>query len=97
MDFSLQQDRSCDCSDAARRSDLGDARDLCCRISFGVLEHRSSRSPARALSPIWTARLRALACMFTGRLAHLLARACWVSVLRDSYSKLGVFCYSFAD
>ena len=34
----VQQDCGCDCGDPARRGDLGDACDLRCRISIGLLE-----------------------------------------------------------
>jgi hypothetical protein len=71
--LSLQQDRGCDCGDAARRRDLGDAGHLCRRVSFGVLDLESSGGTAFAFSPISAARLRALACFFTRCVAYILA------------------------
>jgi hypothetical protein len=88
----MQQDCSCDCCDAARRGDLGDASNLRCRISVGMLELASDRRPACSFSPIWTARLRALACIFAGRLAHVLAGVCWFSVSRGPFSHHHLFC-----
>src|SRR5436309_6641089 len=48
----LQQSCSRDCSNAARPDDLGDASDLRCRISIGMLELASVSGPACAFSPI---------------------------------------------
>ena len=93
----LQQNRSCDCGDGARRRYLGDARDLSCRVSIGVLELASPASSACAFSSIWTARLYALACIFTGRLAHVLARVCWFAVSCDSFGDRYLFSYALAD
>jgi len=93
----LQQNRSCDCGDGARRRHLGDARDLSCRVSIRVLELASPASSACAFSSIWTARLYALACIFTGRLAHVLARVCWFAVSCDSFGDRYLFSYALAD
>src|SRR6266436_6833644 len=93
----LQQDRSCDCRDGARRRHLGDARALFCRVSSRVLDLESPGSSARAFSPVWTARLCALACIFTGRLAHVLARVCWFALPRDPFGDTYLFSYALAD
>jgi len=92
----VQQDCSCDCSDPARCSDLGDAGDLRCRISIGMLELASHRSAACAFSSIWIARLRALACLFAGRVAHLLACLRWLPVSRGSFGHHHLFCNAVA-
>jgi hypothetical protein len=88
----LQQDCSCDRGNAARPPHLGDARDLSCRISFGLLEFTAAASPARAFPPVWTPRLRALACIFTGRVAYILACIRWFAVSRGSFSNHYLFC-----
>ena len=90
--LSLQQDCSCDCRHPARRRDLGNARDLSCRISIGLLELAAAASAACSFSPVWTARLRALACIFTRRLAHILAGVCWLHVPRGSFRDHYLFC-----
>ena len=89
--LSLQQDRCCHCGHTARRSDLGDACDLHCRIPFGLLE---SASPARAsdtLPAIRAARLSKLACVFASRLAHLLACICRLAFPCHSVSNHHLF------
>jgi hypothetical protein len=88
----MQQDSSCHCSDASRFDDLGDARDLYCRIPVGVLESAASASPTCALSAIWTARLCTLACIFARRLADILACVCWFSLPRGSFGDHYLFC-----
>jgi hypothetical protein len=92
LDLPLQQDCSCDCSNAARPRDLGDARDLSCGISIGVLELASVASPARAFPPVWAARLCTLACIFARRLAHILACARWFAVSRGAFGDHHLFC-----
>src|SRR5262249_653942 len=86
--LSLQQDRCPHCGNAARRLDLGDAGVICCRIPVGVLDIESASSPAGTLSPLSTARLRALACFFTGRLANLLAGTCRFALYRRSFGDI---------
>lgn len=97
MDLPLQQDRSRDCRYAARCHDLGDASGLCCRISTGVLDSAAFTSPARAFSPIWTARLRPMACIFTRRLARILARLRRFTLPRDPFGDTYLFSYAIAD
>ena len=53
---------------------MGDAGDLCCRIRVRLLDAESAGGAAGTFSPISTARLRTLACVFTRYLAHFLAR-----------------------
>ncbi len=96
MGLPLQQDCSCNCGDPARCRDLGDARDLSRRISFGVLESSAAASSARTFPPVWTSRLRALACIFTGRLAYILACVCWLAFLGDSFGDHHLFCDAVA-
>jgi len=88
----LQQDCSCDCGNTARRRDLGDAGDLPCGISIGVLELASVASAARAFPPVWAARLCTLACIFACRLAHILACIRWFAVSRGSFGDHRLFC-----
>ena len=87
VDFPLQQDRCRDCGNAARCSDLGNAGNLCRRIPSRVLEPSASGGSTRAFSPVWFERLHALARIFAGRLAHLLAGFYWFALpghsLRD--------------
>ena len=97
MDLPMQQNCSCDSGDAARCPDLGDARDLCCRIPFGLLEPQSPGSTAGAFSSVWTGRLRALACIFTRRLAHLLACVCRFALPRRAFGDRYLFSYALAD
>ncbi len=94
--LSLQQDCGCDCGNPARRGDLGNARDLSCRISIGMLEFAAAAGAACSFSPVWTARLRALACIFTGRLAHILAGVCRLHVPRGSFGDHYLFCDAVA-
>lgn len=96
VDFPLQQNRSCDRGHRARRRHLGDAGALYCRVSTGVLELEPPSSAARAFSPIWTARLHALARIFTGRLAYLLAGLCRFAFPRDPFGSNYLFSYSLA-
>src|SRR4029077_12466205 len=74
VDFPLQQDRCRDCGNAARCSDLDNAGNLCRRIPVRLLDPESPSRAAGTLSSVSTARLRALACVFAGYLAYLLAR-----------------------
>ena len=91
MGLPVQQNRRRDCSHAARCLDLGDAGDLCRRISFGLLEFALADGASRAFSPIRTTRLRALECFFTGRLADFLAGVCWLPVSRHPFGRYRVF------
>src|SRR5262249_8315683 len=95
--FSLQQGRSRDCSHASRCGDLGDAGDLCRRISVWLLDTQSASGAADTLSPVSTARLRALARLFTRHLAHLLAGVPWFVVRVRSVGDICLFSYAFAD
>jgi len=97
MGFSLQQNRCRDCGNAARCFDLGDAGNLCRRISSRVLEPSASGSPTCAFSPVWFARLHALARIFAGRLAHLLARLCWFAFSGHSLCDHCLFSHAPAD
>jgi len=94
VDLSLQQDCSCDCGDPARRRDLGNARHLYCRISIGLLEFAAAAGAACSFSPVWTARLHALACIFTSGLAHILAGVCWLNVPRGSFGNHYLFSHA---
>ena len=96
VDFPLQQDCCRDSRNAARCRDLGDAGDLCCRIPVGVLDNKSPCGAARPLSPVWTARLRALACLFTGHLAHLLAGICWFAFDRRPFGDIRLLSHAVA-
>ena len=50
------------------------------RIPVWLLDTESTCSAAGTFSPVSTARLCALARVFTGRLAHLLARVYWLAL-----------------
>jgi len=93
----LQQNRSCDRRDAARCHDLGDARSLSCRVPIRVLDPESSSRPARTLSPISTARLCALARIFTGGLADVLACVCWIALRRHPFGSIYICPDALAD
>ena len=80
VDFPLQQDRRRDCGNTARCSDLGNAGNLSRRIPVRLLDTASPRGATNTFSPVSIARLRALACVFTGNLAHLLARVYWFAL-----------------
>jgi len=95
--FSLQQGRSRDCGHPARRVDLGNARNLCCRIPVRLLGTESASGAADTLSPIWTTRLRALACVFTRHLAYLLAGIHWLALRRGPVGNIYLFSYAFAN
>ena len=95
--FSLQQGRSRDCGHPARRDDLGNARNLCRRIPVRLLGTESASGAAGTLSPIWTARLRALACVFTCHLACLLAGICWFALHCGPVGDIYLFSHAFAD
>ena len=97
MGFSLQQDRCRDCGNAARCSDLGDAGNLCRRIPSRVLEPSASGGSTHPFSPVWFERLCALARIFAGRLAHLLARLCWFAFSGCSLCDHCLFSHAPAD
>ena len=80
MGFTLQQDRCRDCGNATRCSDLGNAGNLSRRIPVRLLDIASPNGAAGTFSPVSTARLRALACVLTGYLAHVLARVYWFAL-----------------
>ena len=85
VDFPLQQDRCRDCRNATRCSDLGNAGNLSRRIPVRLLDTASPSGAASTLSPVSTARLRALACVFKSYLAHLLARVYWFALPFHSF------------
>ncbi len=95
--FPLQQNRCRDCGNAARCSDLGNAGNLCRRISSRVLEPSASGGSTRAFSPVWFARLCALARIFAGRLAHLLACLYWFALPGRSLCDHCLFSDALAD
>ena len=97
VDLSLQQDRSRNRSHSARCRDLGDAGNLCCRISVWLLDPETAGGAADTLSPVWTARLRALACVLTRYLAHVLACFYRFALLGGSFGNIYLFSYTFAD
>jgi hypothetical protein len=97
MGFPLQQNRCGDCGNAARCSDLGDAGNLCRRIPSWVLEPSAFSGPTRAFSPVWFARLHALARFFAGRLACLLACLYWFAFPGYSLRHHCLFSYALAD
>src|SRR5262249_54847059 len=76
----------------SRCCNLGDACDLSGRISIGLLEFAAFAGTACPFSPVWTPRLRALACIFAGRLADILACVCRLPVSRDSFRNHRLFC-----
>ena len=92
MGLPMQQDRRRDRGYPARRADLGDACNLPRRVSIRVLEFALASRPACALSAVWTTRLHALACVFTRRMADVLARVCWLPVSGGSFSNRHLFC-----
>lgn len=96
VDFSLQQDRSRDCGHAARRHDLGDAGNLCRRISVWLLDTASTSGAAYTPSPVSIARLRALACIFTRYLAHLLACFYRFALPGNTFGNIYLFFYAFS-
>ncbi len=97
VDFPLQQNRCRHCGNAARCSDLGNAGTLCRRIPVRLLDTESSSGAAGTLSPVSTARLRALACIFTGYLAYLLARLCRIPLPIGSLGDHYLFSHAVAD
>src|SRR4030095_6819086 len=96
MGLPLQQDCSCNRGNPARCRDLGDARDLSRRVSFGLLESAAAASPACTFPSVRASRLRALACIFTSRLAHVLACLHWFALPRRSFSDHNLFCDAVA-
>src|SRR6266481_2058503 len=87
MGLPLQQDRSCDCCDAARRNDLGNAGVVCRRVSVWMLDPESASSSTCASPPIPTPRLRALACFFSSGMSDVLA----------SVRRFAVRCHPFSN
>ena len=87
MGFPLQQGRCRDCGHAARCRDLGNAGNLCHRIPVLVAGDLASSGSTNAFSPVWFARLHALALIFARRLANFLACFYWFALpgrtLRD--------------
>ena len=64
---------------------------------FGCWSTESASGAAGTLSPIWTARLRALACVFTCHLACLLAGIYWFALHRGPVGDIYLFSHAFAD
>jgi hypothetical protein len=92
MGLPMQQNRRCDRSDVARCTHLGDARDLRCRIPLGVLDLEPPGRTPHTFAAIRVARLHRLACVFTGRLACLLASLRWFALPRDPFRNHYLFC-----
>jgi len=92
MGLPMQQDRRCDRSDVARCTNLGDACDLRCRIPFGVLDLEPPGRTPHTFAAIRVARLHRLACVFTGRLACLLASLRWFALPRHPFGDHYLFC-----
>ena len=67
------------------------------RIPVRLLDTASPSGAAGTLSPVSTARLRALACVFTGYLAHLLARVYWFALPCHSFRDRCLFSDAVAD
>ena len=97
VDLSLQQDRGRDCRHAPRCHDLGDAGDLCCRISVWLLDPESAGGAARTPSPVSTTRLRALARIFAGGLAYILASICWFALRRHPFGDIYLLSHALTD
>jgi len=87
VDFSLQQNRSCDRGDVARCNDLGNARIVSRRVPSRMLDTESAGTSTCASPPISTPRLRALACFFSSGVADVLA----------SVRRFAVHCGPFRD
>jgi len=96
VDLPLQQGRCRDCSNAARCSDLGNAGNLSRRIPVRLLDIASPTGAAGTLSPVSTARLRALACVFPGYLAYVLARVYWFALPFHPFCDRRLFPDAFA-
>ena len=64
---------------------------------FGCWSTASAGGATRASSPVSTARLRALARIFTRRLAHLLARIYWFALPRRSFGDHCLLSHAPAD
>ena len=96
VDSSLQQDCSRNCGHAARCPDLGNASDLCCRIPIRLLDLEPAGGAASTLSSVSIARLRALACIFTRYLAHILACFSWFALPGRSFGNNYLFSDAFA-
>lgn len=97
VDLSLQQDRGRDRRHAPRCDDLGDAGALCCRISVWLLDSESASGTARTPSPVSTTRLRALARIFAGGLAHILASICWFALRRHPFGDIYLLSHALTD
>ena len=96
VDPPLQQDRRGDCGHAARCPNLGNAGDLCCRIPIRLLDLEPAGGAASTFSSVSIARLRALACVFTRYLAHVLACLSWFALLGSSFGNIHLFSHAFA-
>jgi hypothetical protein len=62
-----------------------------------VLDTESTGSTACAFPPVSAARLRALACIFTSRVAYLLARVCRFAIRRRPFGDICLLSYAVAD
>src|SRR4030095_7929291 len=76
---------------------MGYAGNLCRGIPSRLLESSASRGSTRAFSPVWFARLHALARIFAGRLAYLLARLYWFALPGHSLRDHCLFSHAPAD
>src|SRR4030095_15683430 len=76
---------------------MGYAGNLCRGIPSRLLESSASRGSTRAFSPVWFARLHALARIFAGRLAYLLARLYWFALPGHSLRDHCLFSHATAD
>ena len=97
MGFPLQQDCRRDYGNAARCSYLGNAGNLCRRIPSRLLEPSTPGGSTRAFPPVWFERLHALACIFAGRLADVLARFYWFALPGHSFGDHCLFSHAPAD
>ncbi len=61
---------------------------------LGCWSFAAAASAACSFSPVWTARLHALACIFTRGLAHILAGVCWLHVPRGSFGNHYLFSHA---
>ena len=62
-----------------------------------MLEPSAAGGPTRAFSPVWFGRLYALARIFSGRLAHVLARIYWFALPCRSLGDHCLFSHATAD
>jgi hypothetical protein len=97
VDFPLQQDRGGNRGDFTRCRDLGDAGNLCCRVSYGILDPEPASSATCAFSGVPASRLRALACFFSSGVADVLASIRWLAIRRGPFGDICLLRYAPAD